>query len=131
MSFKGLANGKTYDLRCSCENSVGYGSYTGALTVIPYGKPFGVTAPPKVLESSEGKITVRVSPLPDHNGNALTKIRCTSTPGDKKGEVLNPGISSSADITIQGLDKISTYIIKCQGINAAGAGNFSGASNSS
>ena len=45
--------------------------------------------------------------------------------------MLNPGVSSSADITIQGLDKISTYIIKCQGINAAGAGNFSGASNSS
>ncbi|GAA5030672.1 fibronectin type III domain-containing protein [Microbacterium fluvii] len=69
-SVTGLTNGKTYQVRVAAKTSVGTGTYSSSINVVPAGKP---PAPTKVKATSSSKGTVTVSwPKVSSNGSAIT-----------------------------------------------------------
>jgi titin len=120
----GLTNGTSYDVKLRAVNSVGSGTASAALSLVPDGLP---SAPSLVGASpADGRVLVSFTPGSDR-GVPISNYEY-ELDGSGTWTAISPATSSSP-VTITGLTNGTTYSVKLRAVNAVGSGAASGAQN--
>ena len=114
VAVTGLTNGLTYSCTITPSNSVGTGTASSAVSVLPV---IAVPSAPTIGAATAGSTTASISFTAASTGSAATSFSVTCTPTN--GSVVT-GTGSTSPISVTGLTNGTSYSCAVKAVNAGG-----------
>ena len=123
VSIAGLTNGTSYLIRLRAVDGSGPGEASGAVSVVPVGRPVA----PTNLVATAGDSSVTVSFVPPASDGGSPILNLEYSLDDGRTWVARSPRSVSSPVSITGLTNGTMYAIRLRAVNASGPGTTSSA----